>query len=203
MQTRACKKCGKEYPATSEFFPANRESKSGILWECRLCKRAYGKTWRAANSESIKGRRRGLYAERNRLKQKERIERIREHRPIHARASALRQGLLLRSRQQGLPCDASILTVDYFMAWLRRQPYCECCRTPFNVEFKPNKRFAPDSPSLDRIVPERGYVLENVALLCWRCNNLKRDATWSELATVAEWLKQRTQEADGGRAAAD
>jgi hypothetical protein len=46
-----------------------------------------------------------------------------------------------------------------------------------------------NSPSLDRIVPELGYVEGNVVWISNRANILKRDATWEELQRVAEWLK--------------
>jgi hypothetical protein len=51
-----------------------------------------------------------------------------------------------------------------------------------------------NSPSLDRIVPELGYVEGNVVWISNRANILKRDATWEELQRVAEWLKSVTPE---------
>jgi hypothetical protein len=29
-------------------------------------------------------------------------------------------------------------------------------------------------------------------LICWRCNNLKRDATADELETIAQWMRQHS-----------
>ena len=51
-----------------------------------------------------------------------------------------------------------------------------------------------DSPSLDRLAPELGYIEENVVWISNRANILKRDATWEELQRVAEWLKSMTPE---------
>ena len=45
-----------------------------------------------------------------------------------------------------------------------------------------------DSPSLDRINPKRGYVEGNVALICFRCNKIKSDATQRELRMIADWM---------------
>jgi len=45
------------------------------------------------------------------------------------------------------------------------------------------------SPSLDRIVPELGYVPENVAWLCYRCNAIKRDASLEDLKLLVRWLE--------------
>ena len=38
----------------------------------------------------------------------------------------------------------------------------------------------PDSPSLDRIVPELGYVKGNIRVISNRANHLKSDATLEE-----------------------
>lgn len=45
------------------------------------------------------------------------------------------------------------------------------------------------SATLDRIIPERGYVKGNIAVISWRANRIKTDATAAEIAAVAEWLK--------------
>jgi hypothetical protein len=46
-----------------------------------------------------------------------------------------------------------------------------------------------NSPSLDRIKPELGYVKGNVAVISWRANSLKKDATSDEIFKVAKWLR--------------
>ena len=54
------------------------------------------------------------------------------------------------------------------------------------LDGKPNNA----SPSIDRFSPTDGYVLGNVHVICWRCNNLKRDVTSDELLMVASWMKK-------------
>jgi hypothetical protein len=48
-----------------------------------------------------------------------------------------------------------------------------------------------DTPSLDRLVPEKGYVTENVAFISMRANRIKSDASLAELERIVEWVKQR------------
>ena len=50
----------------------------------------------------------------------------------------------------------------------------------------------PSSPTLDRIIPELGYVPGNVAVISWRANKLKSDATLAELEAVTAWVKSIT-----------
>lgn len=48
----------------------------------------------------------------------------------------------------------------------------------------------PDSPSLDRIVPERGYVLSNLRVISWRANLLKRDSSVDEIKRVLAYMEE-------------
>lgn len=47
-----CTKCGEIKPATKEFFPANKQLKSGLNSWCKICNRAKGKReWASATPE--------------------------------------------------------------------------------------------------------------------------------------------------------
>lgn len=48
-----------------------------------------------------------------------------------------------------------------------------------------------DSPSLDRIVPELGYVPGNVVWISMQANRVKQDATVDELYRLADWLYEQ------------
>lgn len=54
------------------------------------------------------------------------------------------------------------------------------------------KSWRDNSPSLDRIVPELGYVKENVIVVSYRANRIKNDATIEELQKVANFYYQLT-----------
>lgn len=45
------------------------------------------------------------------------------------------------------------------------------------------------SPSLDRIIPERGYVVGNIAVISDRANRLKNNGTSEEHRKIFEWYK--------------
>jgi len=46
------------------------------------------------------------------------------------------------------------------------------------------------SPSIDRIIPERGYVRGNVIVISMRANRIKNDATVEELVKIANFYKK-------------
>lgn len=52
--------------------------------------------------------------------------------------------------------------------------------------------YADTSPSLDRIVPELGYVRGNVAVISMRANRIKSDANAEELAAVLSYVQKET-----------
>lgn len=50
------------------------------------------------------------------------------------------------------------------------------------------------APSVDRIRPELGYVKGNVAVISFRANKIKSNATADELQKVADWVRSSTGE---------
>jgi len=46
-----------------------------------------------------------------------------------------------------------------------------------------------DAPSLDRLIPEKGYVKGNVAWISRRANTIKNDASLEDLEMIVRWLK--------------
>jgi hypothetical protein len=47
-----------------------------------------------------------------------------------------------------------------------------------------------NSPSLDRIIPERGYVKGNIVVTSWRANSLKSDSTLEEMKKIVSFYEK-------------
>jgi hypothetical protein len=61
----------------------------------------------------------------------------------------------------------------------------------FNIPLKQNKQFHKDySPSLDRIIPELGYVKGNVAIISWKANSLKSNGTIDDFLAIITYLRK-------------
>lgn len=63
---------------------------------------------------------------------------------------------------------------------------CPIFGTPFDMI---SKRRQPTSPTLDRTVPEKGYVKGNIAVISYKANRLKSNATPDELEMIAKYLR--------------
>ena len=55
-----------------------------------------------------------------------------------------------------------------------------------------NTKIRDDSPTLDRIIPQLGYVKGNIAVISCRANKIKTDADHREIRMVADWLESVT-----------
>jgi hypothetical protein len=49
-----------------------------------------------------------------------------------------------------------------------------------------------NSPSLDKMIPGKGYVKGNVAVISYLANTIKNCATADQILRVGNWVKQRT-----------
>jgi len=61
---------------------------------------------------------------------------------------------------------------------------------------------SPNSPSLDRIRPELGYVKGNLWVISHRANIIKQDATPDELELIAKQLRKKIRKLARGLSAA-
>jgi hypothetical protein len=84
-----------------------------------------------------------------------------------------------RAAQKGLPF--SLVPEDVFVPVF-------CPVLGIKLQFS-GPKMDPSNATIDRIIPEIGYVRENIAVISWRANCLKRDATLSELESVAAWMR--------------
>lgn len=189
MGVQTCTRCGTEHPATKQFFWPASNCVGGISHICRPCRRTQDRAWRHKTKDVRRKQRAALYrANKDRHKAYEKDYRKRH--PLAARVTTMYHGMHAHARQRGLTVDKA-LTRRLVLVWLQRNPRCECCGKLFSVLAAGAGRMRPDAPSIDRVDSAQGYDATNIALICWRCNDLKGNATLNELATVVAWLRRR------------
>lgn len=85
-------------------------------------------------------------------------------------------GAKQRAKEKNLPFNISVEDIEI-------PDKCPILDTNF-------ERGTQYAPSLDRKVPELGYVKGNVWVISRKANAMKQDATWEELERFAEWVKK-------------
>lgn len=84
-----------------------------------------------------------------------------------------------RAREKSLPFDISYTDIEI-------PKYCPILGIRL---FKGDSREKHNSPSLDRLIPELGYVKGNINVISNRANTLKSDSTLDELELIVKWMK--------------
>jgi hypothetical protein len=141
---------------------------------CNLQKKEEAKKFRTENVSTSQTRSRQYLAN---LK----INNPRKYTAIQQRASALK-----RAQKFNLAFD---LTTDYIQTL-----YVDICPV-LGIELKYGGGERSDSsPSLDRINPKEGYVMNNVQILSAKANMMKSNATEEELIRFSNWVLKNVTE---------
>lgn len=182
--------------------------------EKRLARNAYMREWKKANKEKVNAINRAVKAkdpDRYRKINRESIARMRAEDPERFRA--INRACRERNPQK---------YVDRTREWCKRVPgrylwynarqrakkfsvpfdleledvvipeFCPVLGIPLEQTVQGRRGFHPNSPSIDRVIPEKGYVRGNVCVISNRANWIKRDATAAELRAIADYIDRMT-----------
>lgn len=89
-----------------------------------------------------------------------------------------------RAKSRGVPIDITfedIVVPDY-------------CPILGIKMVKSTGKSKPNSPTLDRVIPELGYTKGNIQVISRKANMMKSDATYEELSKFAEWVNKFLKE---------
>lgn len=119
-------------------------------------------------------------------KGRERQYRWKEKNPKLTWCSATRFNAKIRAKKKGVPFD---LSARYIYGILPDS--CPVFGVPFI--FTGNKVLGPNSPSLDRIDPAKGYVEGNLRILSLKANQIKNAFSAADVMQMARWLEEQEQ----------
>lgn len=80
------------------------------------------------------------------------------------------------------------LPFDLILSDIVIPEYCPVLNIKLSINKKTGNR--DSSPSLDRVIPEKGYVKENVVIISLRANRIKNNANLEELKQIVNWLEK-------------
>lgn len=168
MTFRICNVCGAEKPL--DDFTQDSRRPDGRTRRCKSCSAKSANDWHKKNRDHHNKK---MQDWRNKDK------RQRPHRYLWAIAKR-------RAKEDGRAF--SIVPYD-----LEVPEYCPVLGTKLQFGIR---SYSPNSPSVDAIRPELGYIPGNVAVISHRANTIKQNASPDELRKVADWLEKKLQSAE-------
>ena len=87
-----------------------------------------------------------------------------------------------RAIEKSLPFEISYMDIEI-------PKYCPILGIPL---YRGDIQEKNNSPSLDRLIPELGYVKGNINVVSNRANTLKSDGTLDEFEMIVAWIKENT-----------
>jgi 5-methylcytosine-specific restriction endonuclease McrA len=153
------------------FYKRSRRGKlkrRGLQWACKKC---CNRIWRERVREEIK------------------------FKPIKYKANKLFISIKHRCKNFGL--DFRITVKEIFNLMIKHKR-CECCGRKLKIHRRiivnriPGTRMPDNLLTIDRVNPRLGYTIDNIAVLCNRCNRIKSNATIKELRTIIKFIRRRS-----------
>lgn len=151
----------------------------------------YNKEYREKNKDRLKGISQKWY----KANQKEQQRKAREHYHIHKdsinairriRPSSLISKMRMNARNRGLQFALELTSfTEWFNAQEKKCTYCSIPVDRIKADGKGIRRST--TLSIDRKDNSRGYLLENIALACMKCNFIKSDLLeYSEMQEIGQ-----------------
>lgn len=181
---KQCSKCKQVLPV--ELFFRDKGKKDGRRNQCKKCEAPRKKQW-WENGGAEKNRQRKKQAYKNGGKEK--AQSYVKANPVQRITNNIVCSARHRAANKNLPFD---IDLDYIRSMVGENAelasHCPVFNIPLDWSCMRNNggKPLPNSPSLDRIDPERGYVKGNVWIISHRANTIKNDATHEELKLVTK-----------------
>ena len=93
---------------------------------------------------------------------------------------------MTRSKKNKIPCN---IDYEYALSIFPKNLICPVLGT--KMSWGRTTGVEGNSPSLDRIIPEKGYTKGNVEWISQRANILKNNATIEEVRKLEKWLAKK------------
>ena len=97
-----------------------------------------------------------------------------------------------RAKAKNLPMN---ITPEYLKKFVPDNMICPVLGIKMEIGEK-NK--SVNSPSIDRIIPEKGYVPGNIIVVSMKANGIKSNATPDEIIKVGKFYKKLLEEMEDG-----
>lgn len=164
MKTKICSKCGKEKPIT-EFYK-DKSSKDGLYYWCKECSCKHNK-------------------ERYRKNKKKIIEYIKKYR----RDNPIKVWCKDTIRNHKQKRYKVLFNWEELLSIAKKTKHCPICET--KLDWKLGVGLNNNSPTLDRINNDKILTLNNIQIVCWKCNTAKGQMTMKEFIEYCDKVSKK------------
>lgn len=175
VKSRICTKCGKEKPL--EEFSRNKQGKYGHRAFCKECEH------KIQNSPERLARRNELRKLRRENDEYRLARNLKDTETRHNNEDSIKKALIraakARAKKKGIPFD---ITIEDFIL----PEKCPLLEIPLTVGYGNSQE---NSYSLDKIIPDLGYVKGNVWVISNKANMIKNNASLEELKLLVKNLE--------------
>ena len=165
---KECKKCKSVLDFSN--FTKNKAAKDGLQTVCRSCDNIRQQKRRIDNKDQMLQYSRN-YQENRRKDFNYRLQMLLNASKQRAETKGREHTITLQDIKNKYPKDG------------------KCPIFGFNLEFN-SSGFRDTSPSIDRIDSTKGYTIDNIQIISWKANSIKRNASLEELVLLVNYLKQ-------------
>jgi hypothetical protein len=165
---KECNRCKKLLPVLS--FSINKSAKDGLQSRCRECDKQYQTKRRLENKDSLLeyGRK---YTANKRKDFNYRLQMLLNASKQRASKYNREHTITLQDIKDKYPVDG------------------KCPVFGIDLQFN-STGFRDNSPSIDRIDSSKGYTADNIQIISWKANSIKRNASLEELILLVNYLNQ-------------
>jgi hypothetical protein len=174
--TKKCSKCFNT-KEISEFYKHSGR-KDGHTSACKICINESVKNYQANNPEKFK-----LIRKKSQINYSEKNREILNNKQKQNRFNNPQLYIITRIKHN---CKKNNIPFN-----LQEKDIIipECCPV-FGIKLEFNEgKFSDNSPSVDRLKPELGYIKGNIRVISYKANRLKSDAKIDDLEKVIEYMK--------------
>jgi len=177
MKKKRCTRCNILKNVNEYTFVSSLSNR--LNSQCGKCRTEKTAKWRRSHSKRYKA-----YLKRWRTKNRKHAYKLgenwRKENPLKAKAIQLTTMARVRAREYKLPFNITSKHV------YEKLSLGVCELTKLHFQYHRDGKTNPCSPSIDRIVPKKGYVKGNIRLIVWALNAFKNRFSDEEIYPVAK-----------------
>lgn len=181
MQTIVCKKCKEEKPITE--FTLNRRSKTSYEPYCKPCRKEHLRLYQIKYRKELKEKRKEKYeanAKKYRKAVKIYADELRKNNPAKWRTRKF-----FERNKNNTDCSK-----EYIENLFLTINNCQCCGKKMDLRYLGNGERNDNAPSIDRVDSSKGYLKDNIGVICWKCNYRKTDLSLTDLQNLINYVQK-------------